>query len=223
MVQKSKYTSYLVTIDGPAASGKSTVSRQIAAQFGWEWVSTGAFYRGLAYVAQRLGVVLDDERALAELAESDRWSVQLGADKTRVFLGKEDVSSAIYGEDVGAYASKVSQYPLVRSSLLEAQRQCAVGVRGLVAEGRDCGTVVFPQAPVKIYLTAHQESRAQRRAEEKGESLGATLEAQVQRDAQDSQRQAAPLQVPAGATVVDTSELTLEQVVAADRRQLDPE
>lgn len=205
---------YIVTIDGPAASGKSSVSRQLAAQLGWEWLSTGAFYRGLAYIAQVTGTPLDDENKLVELATSGRWSVETGAQRTQVLFEGRDVTDRIYMEEVGAAASKISHYPEVRKALLEAQRAFGKGQNGgLVAEGRDCGTVVFPHADLKIYLTAHSDSRALRRAKEEGLNLEKTLEAQRIRDIQDQTRAAAPLQVPENAEVVDTSELNLDQVV----------
>ena len=203
----------VVTIDGPAASGKSSVSRGLAQQMGWKWVSTGAFYRGLACVAQDIGVSIEDEAALVALAESKDWKVVLGEQRTQVFYGKKDMTDQVYTEETGSAASKISHYPLVRKSLLQAQRDCAIGVAGLVAEGRDCGTVVFPSAPVKIFLTAHSENRAVRRAKEEGRSVEETQKAQQIRDRQDSTRQAAPLQVPEGAVVVDTSEMGLNQVI----------
>jgi cytidylate kinase len=115
---------------------------------------------------------------------------------------------------VGNYASKVSHYPEVRTSLLDQQRNCAFKAEGLVAEGRDCGTVVFPKAEVKIYLTARSESRAQRRAQELGMDEKQLVVQQQERDKQDSTRKTAPLQIPEGALVIDTSELTLVQVLA---------
>lgn len=203
----------VVTIDGPAASGKSSVSREVARKMGWAWVSTGAFYRGLAYVALETKTPLDNEKALAELAESDVWSVEKDLETTRVMLNGQDVSEHIYKEEVGTAASQISSLPAVRRSLLEAQRSMATNGEWLIAEGRDCGTVVFPQAQLKIYLTARSEARAQRRAAEQGASLEETQEAQKQRDLQDSTRKTAPMQVPDSAEVIDTSTMTLEQVV----------
>lgn len=203
----------VVTIDGPAASGKSSVSRELAARLGWSWVSTGAFYRGLAYVAHVLKMDLNNEAGLAALAASDRWEVRMTEPQTEVYFESRNVTDLLNAEEVGNLASKISHYPSVRKSLLGAQRRCQNDVKGLVAEGRDCGTVVFPQAPVKIYLTARSESRAERRAKELGLSAEATHEAQSQRDHQDTTRKAAPLQIPENAVVVDTSELNLAQVV----------
>lgn len=203
----------VVTIDGPAASGKSTVSRQLAARLGWKWVSTGAFYRGLAFAAIQMQIDLDDVKGLAELTHNPIWAVQLDSARTKVLFNNEDVTDQIAHEDVGNYASKVSHYPEVRKALLEAQRNCAAGEKGLVAEGRDCGTVVFPNAEAKVYLTANSEHRAARRAAELGLDQGDMVKAQKQRDHQDSTRKVAPMAVPEDALVVDTTELNLDQVV----------
>ena len=212
MIRKGNET-MIVTIDGPAASGKTTVSRALATDLGWSWVSTGAFYRGLAYVAQRLKIPLDDENQLADLCHSDVWSVQMSLDNTRVFFQGEDVSAGIYSEENGSAASQVSRHPKVRVNLLEAQRGLADRLVGLVAEGRDCGTVVFPAAHVKIYLVADSESRAFRRSQEQGSNFEEIKKAQSLRDLSDTSRAVAPLQAPADAHIVDTSEMSLPQVV----------
>lgn len=203
----------VITIDGPAASGKTSVSRELAHRLGWSWVSTGAFYRGLAYCAHAANIDLDDEVALVNFSQSNRWKVEMTEDSTRVFLDCRDVTDSINLEEVGGYASKISHFPKVREALLKPQRECAVHADGLVAEGRDCGTVVFPSAEVKIYLTAKQEDRAERRAKELGLSKEATVQAQVQRDLQDSTRKAAPLTIPEKALVVDTTSLGFNEVV----------
>lgn len=203
----------VVTIDGPAASGKSTVSRELAKRLGWQWVSTGAFYRGLAFAALELDIDFSDVKKLTDLTASDVWSVEMRQESTRVYFKNQDVTEKINHEDVGSYASRISHYPEVRKGLLDSQRNCSVGDHGLVAEGRDCGTVVFPSAEAKIYLTASSENRAARRAAELGLDQQETVEAQKQRDLQDSTRKAAPLQVPEQALVVDTTHLSLDQVV----------
>lgn len=206
--------SSIITIDGPAASGKSSVSRELAKRLGgWSWVSTGSFYRGLGYVAQEMKTNLEDAKALAALATSDVWDVKMTPEQTVVLFKGQDVTAFTNREDVGSIASRISHYPEVRAALLAAQRKCSEGVVGLVAEGRDCGTVVFPQAEVKIYLTARGESRASRRASEHGEDPSRILEAQKVRDAQDSSRKVAPLAVPENALVVDTSDLDFLGVV----------
>jgi cytidylate kinase len=203
----------VITIDGPAASGKTSVSRELARRLGWSWVSTGAFYRGLGYCAQAARVNIDDEEALVQFSSSPAWKVEMSPDFTKVYFQGQDVTEKISHESVGSIASKVSHFPKVRAALLKAQRDCALQVKGLVAEGRDCGTVVFPSAQVKVYITANQEHRAERRAKELGLSTEETAQAQVQRDLQDSTRKAAPLQVPENALVVDSTELNFQQVV----------
>ncbi len=203
----------VITIDGPAASGKSSVSRELARRLGWQWVSTGAFYRGLAFAALQLQIDLDDVKNLADLTHNPVWSVRMNEDRTRVFFQDQDVTDQIAHEDVGNFASKVSHYPEVRKALLDAQRGCSEGPQGLVAEGRDCGTVVFPQAEAKVYLTANSEHRAARRAAELGLDQEDMVKAQQQRDLQDSTRKVAPMAVPEDALVVDTTTLNLEQVV----------
>jgi cytidylate kinase len=203
----------VVTIDGPAASGKSSVSREVARRLGWTWVSTGAFYRGLAYVAWQKSVDLTDESALERLAQSNDWSVRMTDSCTQVFMGENDVTNEIGREEVGSLASKVSSFPKVRRALLDAQRQCAVGVPGLVAEGRDCGTVVFPQAEVKIFLTARAEDRAARRAKDEGRDLDQLIDQQKRRDAQDASRKAAPMQASADSLTIDTTTSGLMEVV----------
>lgn len=204
-------TKNIVTIDGPAASGKSSVSRELARRLQWKWVSTGAFYRGLAYVAMKEN--LSSTQALVDLAHSNLWRVSLDDDQTRVYYREKDVTAEILSEDNGSRASQVSQIPEVRKALLENQRNCAEGVPGLVAEGRDCGTVVFPDATVKVYLTASQEERAARRALQHGLNFEQIHSEQKARDQRDSSRAAAPLQIPPNAHVVDSNGLDLNAVV----------
>lgn len=206
-------TPFIVTIDGPAASGKSSVSRELARRFGWSWLSTGAFYRGLAYIAHQSKITLSDEKAVVRLAQGANWAVRMTPDETRVFLDNKDVTNEIGREDIGTIASQISSFPKVRLALLDAQRRCAEGVTGLIAEGRDCGTIVFPSAQVKIFLTARPEDRAARRAREEGRDLGRTIDDQKRRDAQDANRKAAPMQVPDGSDQIDTTELGFEEVV----------
>ncbi len=204
---------FIVTIDGPAASGKSSVSREIARRLGWNWVSTGAFYRGLAYVAYKAEVDLKDEEAVVTLARSANWFIRMTAEETCVFLNGQNVTSEVGKEEIGTLASKISSLPKVRLALLEAQRQCAKSVTGLVAEGRDCGTVVFPQAQVKVFLTARAEDRAARRALEEGRDLSKTIDEQKRRDAQDATRKTAPMQASADSNTIDTTQLSFVEVV----------
>lgn len=204
---------HVITIDGPSASGKSSVSRELARKLGWKWVSTGAFYRGLAFVALQEKVGYDQTEKLVALTRSPIWQVKMEDDQTRVFYKKVDVTSQILAEDNADRASQVSRIPEVRTALLQNQRDCANGIPGLVAEGRDCGTVVFPKALLKIYLTASQEERALRRAREQGLNVESTQNQQQKRDQQDSSRAAAPLTVPEDARVVDSGGMDLKAVV----------
>jgi cytidylate kinase len=208
--------SFVITIDGPAASGKSSVSRELAKRLHCDWVSTGSFYRGLAYVAQQTNANLNNEAEIANLAQSDMWKVEIRPEKTHVLFNGKDVTSEAHQESVGLVASQISQYPTVRKMLLGAQRACLTP-RGLVAEGRDCGSVVFPNAELKIYLDADSENRALRRAQQSGLSAGLTKDdiekQQKVRDNQDLTRTVAPLMAPEGAHIVDTSTMTLHEVV----------
>ncbi len=204
--------SFVVTIDGPAASGKTSVSRELSKRLGCRWVSTGVFYRGIAYVVHKRNIDPTDEKKITDLIRAADWDVQMDVDTTRFFYDGQDVTVEVHKEEIGNVASKISSLKLVRKELLEAQRECE-NSRGLVAEGRDCGTVVFPQAEVKVYLTARSEDRAQRRAQEQGVKAEEILEHQKKRDAQDSDRKVAPLQIPTGAHVIDTSALSLDEVV----------
>jgi cytidylate kinase len=206
-------STFVVTIDGPAASGKSSVSREVARRFGWRWVSTGAFYRGLAYIADHLGIDMTDEEAVMQLAQSPNWSVQMRPERTCVFLENRDVTDEIGREHIGSLASQISSFPRVRTALLDAQRRCASGLQGLVAEGRDCGTVVFPSAQVKVFLTARAEDRAARRALEEGRDLTQTITDQKLRDAQDAGRKAAPMQASSDSFTIDTTKMNLSEVV----------
>lgn len=203
----------VITIDGPAASGKSSVSRGVAEKLGWSWVSTGAFYRGLVVVAKAKHISLDVEEGLAALCQDPSWEICLSLPKTQVFFEGHDVTSRIYREEIGSLASQISLFPQVRKNLLAAQRECALRTKGLIAEGRDCGTVIFPQALIKIFLTAGSKNRAFRRAQEGKENMTKTLKAQAWRDAQDAQRANAPMKVPEGAHVIDTSHMNLNQVI----------
>lgn len=206
--------STVITIDGPSASGKTSVSRNLANKMGWSWVSTGAFYRGLAYVASNEKVDLADQAALAALASDPIWSVEPQKNETSVMYRGVNVTLELGKERVGMVASQISQYPEVRKALLAAQRACAESQTLLVAEGRDCGTVVFPGAILKVYLTASLDLRAQRRSLEEGKSVEDQKNLQQQRDQSDEKRTEAPLQVPEGGHVVDSSSLQLVDVVA---------
>jgi cytidylate kinase len=205
----------VIAIDGPTASGKGTIARQVAAALGFNYLDSGALYRLTALAAQRQRVPLDDEPALARLAAH----LDAAFDGERILLDGDDVTDAIRAESTGAGASILSAYPAVRRALLGLQYAFR-RPPGLVADGRDMGTTVFPDASLKVFLTASAESRAERRLKqlnEKGISanLSTLLQDLLERDARDSSRAASPLRAAEGAFVLDSTSLTPEQTVAA--------
>ena len=207
----------IVAIDGPAGAGKSTVARQLARRLGFAMIDTGAIYRSVALAAQRAGVDWEDDEALGKLLDQG-----LGLsffDTDGVALRGEDVTAAIRAPEISRGASVVSARPIVREKLLGLQRDLGRGAaRGAVLEGRDIGTVVFPDAQVKFFLTASAEARALRRhaeLREKGLSvgLGEVLSEQKIRDKADREREIAPLKPAEDAILVDTTGLDLGEVV----------
>ena len=208
----------VIAIDGPSGSGKGTVSRMIARKLGWQFLDSGALYRLTALHAMRQGVDFSDEAAVAELARTLPVRFEEGDDEPRVLLDGEEVSREIRSESAGNNASKVAAIPAVRDALLERQRAFREAP-GLVADGRDMGTVVFPETPAKIFLTASAEERAQRRYKqliEKG--LSANLADLVQeieeRDRRDASRPVAPLKPADDALVLDSTGVSIDEVVA---------
>lgn len=201
----------LVTLDGPGGTGKSTVSRAVATQAGLPHLDTGAFYRAATLAVLDSGVDPGDEDAV----ESVLAPVALDQDNGRMLLNGRDVSNEIRGDAVTSAVSAVSAHPGVRALLVEMQRAWVESHGGGgVVEGRDIGSVVFPDADLKVYLDASPEVRAKRRALETGEDPAEVLSELERRDHVDSTRAASPLTVPDEAIVVDTSELTFDQVVA---------
>jgi len=208
----------VITLDGPAGAGKSTVARRLAQALRITLLDTGAIYRALALSAKRLGVSWSDGPALARAANALRLEFQLEGDKNRVLLDGEDVTEAIRAPDISRGASQVSARPEVRQALLELQRRFAA-TGPLVAEGRDTGTVVFPQASLKIYLLADSTVRARRRLLELQAAghevaLGEVKAEQDRRDAADAGREVAPLRPAEDAVTIDTSSHTVDEVVA---------
>jgi cytidylate kinase len=214
---------FIVAIDGPAGSGKSTASRQLAAKLGFAMVDTGAIYRTVALAASRGGIAYDDDAKLGTLLPTLALRFEPPARPgggPRVLLGGEDVSEAIRTPAMSLGSSAVSARPVVRAGLLELQRRLATAPenRGAVLEGRDIGTVVFPDADAKFFLTASPEVRARRRHAElqaKGDpaTYQAVLADQIKRDKDDSERAVAPLKPAADAQLIDTSAMTLDEVV----------
>lgn len=205
----------VITIDGPAASGKSSLSRELARKLNWNWLSTGAFYRTLGYLAHLKNVDQSDEDALVDLLSSTNFKVVPDPIQTKVFIDEKACAlDEIYSVENGTRASNVSRFPKVREEVLDLQRSCYTDP-GLIAEGRDCGTVIFPDAQLKIYLEADSKARAQRRADEKLNegSVEEVEEALKTRDQQDSQRKTAPMEAAPDALIIDTSKLSLAEVV----------
>ena len=203
----------VITIDGPTASGKGTVAHRVADRLGFHYLDSGALYRLTALTALRRGTDLHDEHALAKLAEHLPCSFSGGS----ILLAQENVTEAIRAEDVGNTASKIAALPAVRQALFGLQLRFRQAP-GLVADGRDMGTVIFPHAPLKVFLTASVDARAQRRYKqliEKG--VSANMEDLLQdlnaRDARDTHRAIAPLVPAEGAHVLDTSQMTADQAV----------
>jgi cytidylate kinase len=209
----------IVAIDGPAGAGKSTVSKLLARRLGLSFVDTGALYRTVALSVRRQGIATADDPALAAILGRIRISFKAIGEDNRVFLDGEDVSKEIRTPEISLLASAVSARPVVREGLLGLQRRLALEAPvGAVLEGRDIGTVVFPDADLKFFLEANPDVRARRRYEElfqKGSesTLDAVLADQTQRDRDDSSRAVAPLKAADDAVRVDTSGLPLSEVV----------
>ncbi len=197
----------VIAIDGPAGAGKSTVARAVAEELGFTYLDSGAMYRCVALAALEEGIALDDGEALGDLAAG----LEIGLDGRRALLGERDVSAAIREPGVTAAASRVSVHPRVREAMVARQRQLIAAGR-YVAEGRDIGTVVSPEAPLKIFLTASGEERARRRAAQTGEDFESVLAAQRRRDARDTEREHGALRAAADAVEIDTSSMSLEEV-----------
>jgi cytidylate kinase len=198
----------VIAIDGPAGAGKSTVARAAATALGLTYLDSGAMYRSVALAALEGGVALDDGTALGELA----LGLRLVLDGQRVELDGVDVSARIRSPEVSEAASRVSVHPEVRAAMVDRQRQL-IAAADFVAEGRDIGTVVSPESPLKIFLNASDEERARRRAAESGEPVRLVRAAISERDARDREREHGALHAAVDAVELDTTGLTIEQVV----------
>jgi cytidylate kinase len=199
----------VIAIDGPAGAGKSSVARGVAAALGFTYLDSGAMYRCVALAALERGVDLDDPEAMGDLASS--IEIDLAGD--RVWLDGRDVGAAIREPATSAAASRVSIHPRVRDGMVDRQRRLIDAGR-YVAEGRDIGTVVSPDSPLKVFLTATPEERARRRAAQTGEDEAAVLAAQRERDERDSSREHSAMRAADDAVELDTTGLSLDEVIS---------
>jgi cytidylate kinase len=209
----------LITIDGPAGSGKSTVSRLLAKALSYLYLDTGALYRALAYQAMKEGISITDQAAITDLCRRGKIRLQRFDDELRVFADVEEVTEKIRTEPIGLLASTLSAMPAVRSALLPIQQDSGKD-GGVIAEGRDMGTVVFPDADFKFFLEANAEERIRRRFKElvmRGEKVDyPSLKRDLLfRDRQDRERAISLLKIPKGAIIIDSTQLTVDEVLEA--------
>lgn len=210
---------FSVAIDGPSGAGKSTLAKECAKRFGFLYVDTGAIYRTVGLAAQRAGIAPENAEEVLPLLPTLEIDLRHAEDGQHMFLSDEDVNGLIRTPEISAYASKVSAIGEVRTFLMEMQRSLA-RKNSVIMDGRDIGTVVLPNADIKVFLTASAEARARRRVrelEEKGQSFSfeQILQDMRERDERDSQRAAAPLKAADDAVLVDTTALTLEESIEA--------
>ena len=207
----------VITIDGPAGAGKSTVSKILAKKLNYIYLDTGALYRAMAYKALKLKISPDDVSALADLCSNTTVILKNNGGQMKVYVDGENVEDKIRTEEVGLAASKISSFAVVREKLLNLQREAGIQ-GGIVAEGRDMGSVVFPHADYKFYLDAKLEERIKRRHKELSVKDASVKYKSIQedmltRDKQDKQRELAPLKAPDGAIIIDSDNLSIEKVV----------
>lgn len=208
----------VITIDGPSGAGKGTLSQMLASYTGYHLLDSGALYRLVALAALNSGVDLNNEQLVAQIASTLDVVFKVSGNRTTILLVGRDVTSAIRQESVSMAASQIAAYPSVRAALLERQREFAV-LPGLIADGRDMGTTVFPAAQTKLFLTASAEARAERRYKQliaKGDPVEMTslIKDIQERDERDSNRAVSPLRPAEDAIVIDSTSMTIEQVFA---------
>lgn len=210
---------FVIAVDGPGGAGKGELTKRLSKALGYHLLDSGALYRVLAFAARKAGLAMFDEDSLVQEAQAMALSFQVQEDGVHVMLGREDVSKAIRTEEVGVNASKVAAHPLVRQALLQRQRDFRQEP-GLVADGRDMGTVIFPDAQVKIFLDASAEVRATRRklqleAAGKEADFDKILQEITERDERDRNRAVAPLKPASDAMILDSTSMNIEEVFSA--------
>ena len=218
---------YNIAIDGPAGAGKSTIAKKLAADLGYVYVDTGAMYRAMAYYFLQNGIDAKDEKAIADACPKVDVTIQYVDGEQQVILNGENVNGVIRKEEVGNMASATSVYPVVRTKLVDLQRQLAAR-ENVIMDGRDIGTVVLPNANVKIFLTASSKVRAQRRFDEltaKGVACNIDeIEKDIiDRDYRDMHRETSPLKQADDAVLLDSSNLDIDGVVAAMKKIIEGE
>lgn len=207
--------SLVIAIDGPSGSGKSSVSRAIATELGLDYLDTGSMYRAMTWFLQDAGVDITDPQLVARAAKAEVIQPSVDPSEPGIRVSGKDVSVEIRGPVVTQGVSAVSAVPEVRELMVNLQRQIAANSKsGIVVEGRDICSVVLPEAPVRLFITADPEARANRRAKETGSEVMATKSDLEKRDLADSTRAVSPLEVAPGARVIDTTHLELSEVIA---------
>jgi cytidylate kinase len=207
--------SLVIAIDGPSGSGKSSVSRAVATELGLDYLDTGSMYRAMTWYLQDLGINITDPQSVVSAANSEVIQPSIDPSEPGIRVSGKDVSVEIRGPEVTQGVSAVSAVPAVRELMVALQREIAANSKsGIVVEGRDICAVVLPDAPVKLFITADPQARANRRAKETGHEVSATINDLAKRDLADSTRAVSPLEVAPGARVIDTTHMELSEVIA---------
>lgn len=201
----------IITIDGAACSGKSSLSRELSKKLGWPWLSTGVFYRGIACAGHKED--LKEEKDWLTLIRSNKWEVRLSQKQSLFFYKGKDITDQLYQRQTDELASLFSCNTIFRKALLDFQRDVFKRTGSLITEGRDCGTVLFPNAPLKIFLMAGDHIRAERRARDRKTNTERVLKDQKYRDLRDQRREFAPLKQPEGSLAFDTGKHSLDEIL----------
>jgi len=207
--------SLVIAIDGPSGSGKSSIARAVATELGLDYLDTGSMYRAMTWFVQNQGIDPNDSQLVAKMVKAEIIQPSVDPSEPGIRVAGTDVSQAIRGPEVTRHVSAVSAVPKVRELMVELQRQLVANSKtGIVVEGRDICSVVLPDAPVKLFITADPEARADRRAKENDEDVSATKTELAKRDLADSTREVSPLEIAEGARVIDTTYLELTDVIS---------